>query len=136
MNFRSNRKRGFTDVVVDLTPLIDVVFLLLIFFTLTTSFVTVTGFEVELPKANSSSQQTQQNDLVVAINQEGQIIFQNLRRSEEELAGLMEELLPTHQAITVIVQADASVLHGRVVQIMDLIRSVGYEAIAVATQEN
>ena len=136
MNFRSNRKRGFTDVVVDLTPVIDVVFLLLIFFTLTTSFVTVTGFEVELPKANSSSQQTQQNDLVVAINQDGQIIFQNRRRSEDELSGLMEELLPTHQAITVIVQADESVPHGRVVQVMDLIRTVGYEAIAVATQGN
>ncbi len=63
MNFKSSQDRRRFDVIVDITPLIDVVFLLLIFFMITTTFVNSPGLEVDLPKASEADSQIAPSDI-------------------------------------------------------------------------
>ena len=135
MDFRSSKSRR-VDVVVEMTPLIDVVFLLLIFFMITTTFINSPGIEVELPKANSSDSAAGDEDLVVAIDEEGRIIFQHRQVSLDELQADLEGMTEKKQKSTIIVQADTKTQHGIVVQVMDAAKQAGFSRLAVATQQD
>ena len=77
MSFRSG---GFREpkapVMLDLTPLIDVIFQLLIFFLLTASFITTPNLGVELPKASAKASTTQQRDLMVIVTRDGRVQYE------------------------------------------------------------
>ncbi len=135
MNFRSRPAGRRIDVIVDVTPLIDVVFLLLIFFMLTTTFVSSPGIDVDLPKAAHSDSRIEASDIIVAVNGEGELIYQQKAVSLDELAALLEERARASKAATVIVQADENVHHGLVVQVMDAAKAAGFGKLAIATQE-
>lgn len=136
MNFRPDRRRSRLDVIVDVTPLIDVVFLLLIFFMITTTFAThAPGIEVELPKAAHADNRLQPKDIIIAINEAGEIVYEHKAVSLTELTALMESKFIEMPQGTVIVQADQQVFHGLVVKVMDAAKSAGFEKLAIATQK-
>lgn len=136
MNFRTEQGRRRIDIIVDVTPLIDVVFLLLIFFMITTTFINSPGIEVELPKAAYSDSQAQPSDITVAINGDGELVYQHKRVSLEELSALLESKVVENPHATVIVQADEKVFHGLVVRVMDIAKAVGFSKLAIATQQD
>ncbi len=136
MNFHPEQNRRRIDVIVDVTPLIDVVFLLLIFFMITTTFVNSPGLEVDLPKASSSDTQAQPSDVTIAVDEEGEIVFRHKKVSEQELSALLEAAQADNPNATVIVQADQEVFHGLVVKVMDIAKNAGFSKLAIATQEN
>jgi biopolymer transport protein ExbD len=136
MNFRSDKRRSRVEVIVDITPLIDVVFLLLIFFMITTTFATnAPGIEVELPKAAHADSRLQPKDIVIAINEAGEIVYENRAVTLVELSALLESKHVEMPQGTVIVQADQQVFHGLVVKVMDAAKSAGFEKLAIATQK-
>ncbi len=134
MDFK-DKKNARSDVSMDVTPLIDVVFLLLIFFMITTTFANSSGIEVDLPKANSGTNALNSQDLVVAIDNEGRIIYEHKEVSLEELQALLEQIPKEERNQTVVVQADTVTQHGLVVQVMDAVKEVGFARLAVATQQ-
>ncbi len=134
MDFRPQKRSRRNEVTVEITPLVDVVFLLLIFFAVTTSFVNSPGIEVDLPKAASSDMPSQMDDIVVAVNDAGEVIFENRRVSLEELTVRFEELAKDRKNSTVIVQADERTHHGTVVQVMDAAKEAGFARLAIATR--
>lgn len=135
MDFQGEKTRRRIDVIVDITPLIDVVFLLLIFFMITTTFVTSPGIEVELPKASNSDGRIEASDIIIAITSEGDLIYRRKQVNLEELTALLETQYSENPNATVIVQADHKVFHGLVVQLMDKAKAVGFKKLAIATRE-
>ena len=135
MDFKGKRA-GRGEVSMDVTPLIDVVFLLLIFFMITTTFANSSGIEVDLPKANSGTNALDAQDIVVAIDNEGRIVYEHKDVSLEELQALLEEIPQDQRNQTVVVQADTITQHGLVVRVMDAIKGAGFSRLAVATQQD
>nr|MBV6628470.1 biopolymer transporter ExbD [Oceanococcus sp. HetDA_MAG_MS8] len=116
---------------VDLTPMLDIVFILLIFFIVTTSFVREAGVEVNRPQAASAQKQAA-TSIYVAVTPEGEIWVD---RRQVRLAGLraaVARIRLENPEATGVIQADADARHGLVVAVMDELRLAGVREIAVA----
>jgi len=125
----SKKSAGF-----DLTSLIDVVLLLVIFFMLTTTFVNLENrVEVNLPSGDFAAAEPSEN-IIVSVT-ENNIIYLNgklidpLKLTENVAAELKKE-----PEKIVVLEADKNVLHGKVIRVMDLLKKGGAEKIAIATQ--
>lgn len=129
MEFRSNKK-----VVsrLDMTPLIDVVLLLLIFFMISSTFVTASGIKVKLPKS-TTQEVTKEQDIVVVVTEEGQIYLDNRGVSIDQLRFILKEKVLDGKDHLLIVKADKDSKHGRVVEVMDLAKEAGIFRLAIAT---
>jgi len=118
----------------NLTPLIDVVFLLLIFFMLTTTFVNLENrIKVNLPTGDFAAAEPSEN-IIVTITENNTIylngkLIDPLKLTESVAAEIKDE-----PEKIVILEADKNVLHGKVIRVMDLLKKGGAERIAIATQ--
>lgn len=118
----------------NLTPLIDVVFLLLIFFMLTTTFVNLENrIKIDLPTGDFAAAEPSEN-IIVTITENNTIylngkLIDPLKLTESVAAEIKDELEKI-----VILEADKNVLHGKVIRVMDLLKKGGAERIAIATQ--
>ncbi|HLU81867.1 MAG TPA: biopolymer transporter ExbD [Trueperaceae bacterium] len=130
---RHRRSNLGANAAIDLTPMVDVVFLLIIFFMLTTTFITVeSGLPVDLPEAQTSVA-SPSNLPTVTINGLGEVFFGGAQVAETELAALVRQSLAESGQRTVVLRADRDVPHGQAVRVMDIIRQAGAERIAIAT---
>ena len=115
----------------DVTPLIDVVFLLLIFFMLTSTFVLQPGIKVKLPRAITSEALREKN-LVIVITAGGKIYLDNEIISPDELSARLEKAARDERAV--LIKADQKISLGRVVEVWDLCRDVGITQVSIATE--
>lgn len=129
----STRRRVPAAAGLDLTPMVDVVFLLIIFFMVSTTFITLeTGLPVDLPQAQSA--QAQPSDLpTVTVTRDERVFLAGAEVSVDDLVVLVQEALERTGTGTVVLRADESVPHGFVVEVMDLIKRAGAQRIAIAT---
>ena len=118
----------------DLTPMIDIVFLLLIFFMLSSSFVQVSGITVNLPDAVVSSD-TSVNKLVVSIDRNNKFYFNDIPMTWNILTEQLQKCKLQWNADTVIIRADKHTEYGVVVRIMSLARSLDLN-VYVATVDS
>lgn len=124
-------------VELNVTSFIDIVFNLLVFFILSTSFTTgasSAGLVVDLPAAASADQQVRERDIVVAMTTDGLIVVRGASVALESLPALFQEWKKDNPTGWVIVQADAAVPHGRVVAVMDQVKSTGIARVLIAAQ--
>jgi len=131
MIFRSRQR---DDPRPELTSLVDVLFLLIIFFTVTTTFATTGGIDVNLPQASSQRQLEKVEKLFVVINKEGASFIEGERMTDSELINRFRDLAKVHEDALIIVEADQTTSHGRVVTVMDMAQSVGLKRLAIATE--
>jgi len=126
------------EITLDMTPLIDMVFQLLIFFLLTTTFainVKEGGLEVDLPRAKSAQIPSMSRHMVIAILKDGRIVVGGETISNEALKLKLGQVYKDNPQTMVIVQADKTVEHGIVVSAMDMAATIGLKHLAIATVE-
>lgn len=117
---------------IDIAPLIDIVFQLLIFFMLTSSFVMQPGIKVNLPKAVTSEIVKYEN-VEILITGENVTYLNGRVVTVQELKGLLKQVSKREQAI--IIKADKRTALGRVVEIWDMARDLGIAQINIATNQ-
>ena len=115
----------------DIAPLIDVVFLLLIFFMLTSSFISPRGIRVNLPSA-VSSKLLPQEDFVISITEKGVVMIGGKKTSLKKLTAKVKVAAETDSRISI--KADKKTSLGKVVEIWDLCRDAGITNLNIATE--
>lgn len=117
----------------DITPLIDVVLLLLIFFMLTSSFITPAGLRVYLPESSVAEPQEKEN-LVIVVSRDGELYIDDASVSWEECRERLASSLAGSPEMVLILKADRDARHGIVVRVMSLARELGWKRMAIAAQ--
>lgn len=117
----------------DITPLIDVVFLLLIFFLLSSSFIMQPGIKVTLPEATTDDIKTKK-DAFVTITRDGSYFLNEQAISLAVLPDKLRVMVAGEVDQLLIVKADREVTHGRVVEVMDIAKRAGIDRLAIATE--
>jgi biopolymer transport protein ExbD len=120
------------DASLNMTPMIDIVFQLLIFFLLTTNFITQEGIQVKLPQARSTAVQTQE-DVIVSISREGRIFIGEEEMDEPRLYDRLRSLIGNDAHKLVIVKADREIILNKAVKVMDIAKTAGAERLCIAT---
>ncbi|MGR9072027.1 MAG: ExbD/TolR family protein [Gammaproteobacteria bacterium] len=134
MNFRY-RKRSHVEIT--LTPMIDVVFLLLIFFMVTTTFNRETELKIKLPEANGA-EAVEQKRLVLAIDADGNYYVNNRQLVNQKLSTLRKALLEAagkSRDLPFVISADAKTPHQAVISALDVAGSAGFVKITFAAKQ-
>jgi biopolymer transport protein ExbD len=126
----SRRRR--VNASLNITPLIDVVLLLLIFFMISTTFVVQPGIPIRLPKAGSAAGQLQR-EWVAAVTASGELYLNEVRVTPRILQRQLTAAVGRGEIEVLIVKADQAARHGRVVEVMDAAKLAGVKRLAIAT---
>ena len=139
-----SNKQG-EDAHINLTPLIDVVFLLLIFFMVSTTFSKESQLKIQLPESSDQPSEQQDNLLEIQISAQGAYAIkapggenakQLLNSSRETLTRALKEAARGRKELTTVIRADRRTPHESVIRAMDIARRLGYINITFATQQS
>lgn len=119
------------DSTIDMTPMLDIVFIMLIFFIVTTSFVKESGVTVSRPSAETAAEDKKGN-IMVAIKPNGEIWIDKRAVDVRSLRANVEKLKAESPESGVVIQADTDARTGILVQVMDQIRLAGVVNISIA----
>jgi biopolymer transport protein ExbD len=130
MNFREQSR---SDVQLDITPIVDTVFNLLIFFALSLNFIVTPGIKVDLPESITEEIIRERDELIIVMNKDNAVFVDGRSISPESLTLLLTNAAQKSQETLVIIQADQDVSHGSVVRMMDRAKKAGLKRLAIAT---
>ena len=119
---------------INVTPLVDVVLVLLIIFMVTATYIVRASIEVELPRAAHGGEATGKV-LTVIVTKDGQVFVDGVRSSEDELVSRTREALAADREARAIISADKGALHGSVVRVIDLVRGAGVTRFAIHVEK-
>ena len=117
-----------------IAPLVDIVFLLLIFFMLTSHFEIASGVRIRLPKVTQKVYNSQEMKVTVLIDRTGKIYFRGKKLTLSELKKKLEAVVEKNGIVHLILQADQDARHGRVVDVMDIAKTAGVRSIVIAAR--
>lgn len=119
---------------IEIIPMIDVIFFLLVFFMLSTLSMTINrGLPVNLPTAATSQKELREN-LNLTLTQDGEIFLNKEPIALQDMGQRVREALAAEPALMVIINADGKVQHSAVVEVMDELRVVGVARLAIAVK--
>jgi len=128
------KKRQGIQVQAPLTSLIDIVFLLLIYFLLTTNFLVDEGIKIKLPQAKASSPQTEEV-ITVYVDEHGRAYLREREVPLTELLDRLREMIGAEKDRLVVVRADRSVILNHAVKVMDIAKAAGAGRLSLATEK-
>jgi len=131
MQFRTRKKRS--RVLINITSLIDVLFLLLIFLMVSSTFLEQPGIKLELPPAETAVV-VDQEEFTLFVDKRGKLFLNNLEISMDGLEAKLKEALPGMKDGSLILKADQDVSHGIVVRIMDSVKKSGVKKLVIGTK--
>lgn len=134
MRFRKEgKKRGVLGIALDMTPILDMVFNLLIFFAVSLNFAATSGgINVTLPKAKSA-EPVRAEQITINLTKDGNTYLNTKRISISDLRNKLES--DDKKESLIIIRADDSVKHGRVVEMMDIVKSADFTKLAIAVDQ-
>lgn len=130
------RRKQREDPRVDLTAMIDVVFLLLIFFMISTTFVETSGLTIKLPEASTTIVDQKQKEVKIYLSKEGAITVDKQEMSVAALNAHLKSFGRRSSDMTFLLLADKEARHGRVVELMDSAKNAGFGKLAIATEKS
>lgn len=131
--FRSMGESDDEGNTIDISPLIDCVFILLIFFIVTTTFVEETGVEVDRPQA-ASAVSLEKNSIMLAVTESGQVVYGGREIGVAGVQPIVKRMLQK-EMMPVIVQSDQTVPASLLVRVIDEVKLAGAEKVSVATRK-
>ena len=138
----AKRRRGRHEATVELTPLIDVVFLLLIFFMVSTTFIRETQLQINLPESSGELQEVEPGTIEIVVDRRGDYAVNDRLLVNSEKATLVRALQEVMQEVAdaqsppmVVITADAMTAHQAVVRAMDAAGTVGLTRVSITTQQ-
>ncbi|QSJ14272.1 biopolymer transporter ExbD [Nostoc sp. UHCC 0702] len=121
---------------INIVPMIDVIFAILTFFIMSTLFLTRSeGLPVNLPKAATAKQQQVPTKITITVDEKGEVSVNRELIAVENLTQRVRSLVGANPESLVIINADETVAHGKVVAVMDQVRQVQGAKLAIATQK-
>ena len=129
------KERHFYQLQAPLTSLIDIVFLLLIYFLLTTNFMVDEGIKIKLPNASATSPQTQK-EITIVVDKKGRAFLENYEIPLNELFATLKERLKGREDSLVVIKADRAVVLNKAVRIMDVAKAAGAGRLVLATEKD
>ena len=130
MRFRKKQPRHLH---LDITPLVDVIFLLLIFFMISTTFISYSEIRVKLPKAVTKTEQETAKPLEVTITKSGRLFIDDRPIPAEKLQEAFQRAKGKSRQSTLVIRADGQALHKNVVFVMDTAKTAGIDKLSIAT---
>ncbi|WKE64449.1 biopolymer transporter ExbD [Gallaecimonas kandeliae] len=125
------RVRQEEEASIDMTPMLDIVFIMLIFFIVTTSFVKESGIDVNRPTAATATKKKSAN-IFIGVSANGEVHMEKRVVDVERVRANVERMLAEQPESSVVIQADKDTKHGVVVQVMDQVKAAGIDKISVA----
>ena len=132
-----HRQQRYNEVSVNLTPLIDVVFLLLIFFMVSTTFTKETHLTLELPEANAEQRAEHADSIEIVISAQGQYQVNGrvlINNRLDSLKKAIHEVAGSNLKLPMIITADAKAEHQLVIRAMDVAGQLGFANLSLTTQ--
>lgn len=123
------------EAAVDMTPMLDIVFIMLIFFIVTATFVKQSGLEVIRPPAETAEDQRRVS-ILIAVGDGGEVWMDNKEVDVRAVRAGVEKLLAENPLGSVVIQADTKSKSGILMQVMDQVRQAGAPGTAIATEKD
>jgi len=121
------------DAQIDMTPMLDIVFIMLIFFIVTASFVKESGITVEKPNAETAIKRPKAN-IFIGIDNRGDIYMLKAKVDKDAVKAGLEEMLLENPESTVVIQADSRADAGVLLNVLDAAKAAGVTNISVAAE--
>lgn len=135
MRNRHSRRQSGAIAEVNMTPLIDMVFILLIFFIVTTSFVKETGVDVSRPSAKTAVKKEKAN-ILIAIKPNGEVWIDKRQVDRRAVRANVERLHAENPEGSVIILADKEAKTGLLIEVMDQARLAGVASVSIAAEKD
>ncbi|NLO24218.1 MAG: biopolymer transporter ExbD [Fibrobacter sp.] len=132
MDFNLPRRKR-KEMGLDMGPLMDIVFILLIFFVVTSSFIRETGVDVSKPEAQSASQLEKEN-ILIAITREGSIHIHERQVDINSLKDVLKQILSKTPDREAVIIADKGAVTGVLVEVIDICNLTGVKKVSIAAQ--
>jgi biopolymer transport protein ExbD len=129
------RKRKRYEIQAPLTSLIDIVFMLLIYFLLTTNFMVDEGIKIKLPQATKAAPQTQQ-EITVYVDRDGRAFLMNKEVPLNILFSELQKMIGGQKDRLVVIKADRAVILNKAVKVMDIVKAAGAGRLCLATEKD
>jgi biopolymer transport protein ExbD len=120
-------------VVINITSLIDVIFMLLLFFMITSTFLEQPGIKLELPTAQTSTHAEPQ-EYVLTVDKKGELFLNRRPLAMADLEAEIKKAMPDMKDAALVLKADQEISHGLVVRIMDLAKRGGVRKLIIGTK--
>ena len=129
------RKKKDDEPNIGIAPLVDIVFLLLIFFMVTSHYDIAAGVQIKLPRVTKkTANPDSESQIVIIVDKDGNAFLDSAKIDMKTLKSRLTEEVKSRGMLNLILQADSDVRHGRVVEIMDMAKSAGINSIIIAAR--
>lgn len=130
MKFFTAKKKK---ILLNITPLVDVLLILIVFFVVTSTFMEQPGIKLELPKAQTADLQRIEKAILI-VSADAKLLFRNKEISLSELPAILSDAMEESMDKSLIISADKAAQHGLIISIMDIARQNGVEKLVVSTE--
>jgi biopolymer transport protein ExbD len=121
---------------INMTPLIDIMLVLLIIFMVTSTAALESGLDIELPKTQITNEKKQSEILIITLDKTGKVALQGKHVADAELPEKIAAALKELNTESVILEGDTKAFLGKAVELMDLAKSAGAKSFSIAAEEN
>ena len=131
MKFKTGKKKS---TIINITSLIDVLFLLLIFMMVSSTFMEEPGIKLDLPETKSAPS-VKKSEYILYVKLEGELFLNEKSISLEELGESLKNTLLEMKDESLILKGDTNIPYGRIVKIMDIVKKSGVKKLIIATRQ-
>lgn len=120
---------------INVTPLVDIVLVLLIIFMVTANFIVKETIEVDLPRASKGDEKTLQTPVMLTMDKDAKIFFDGVETSGDALMQKMKDAVAKDKEVRAIISADQSLNYGKVMNLIDMVKGAGIAKFALNIQK-